>query len=95
MLKEDLELVTYSVSFETGSQLVEDFATPVGPTFRWAKRSIWKLSYARSPTRINRRVHDSGSHECLASSKPAISLLDGDTAQAVVTDTLSGTVKGV
>ncbi len=31
MLKEDLELVTYSVSFETGSQLVEDFATPGGP----------------------------------------------------------------
>ena len=30
-LKEDLELVTYSVSFETGSHMVEDFATPGGP----------------------------------------------------------------
>ena len=30
-LKEDLELVTYSVSFETGSHLVEDFAPPGGP----------------------------------------------------------------
>jgi hypothetical protein len=30
-LKEDLELVTYNVSSETGSHLVEDFATPGGP----------------------------------------------------------------
>jgi hypothetical protein len=30
-LKEDLELVKYSVSFETGSHLVEDFAPPGGP----------------------------------------------------------------
>ncbi len=30
-LKDDLELVTYSVSFETGSHLVEDFAPPGGP----------------------------------------------------------------
>jgi hypothetical protein len=30
-LKEDLELVTYSVSFGTGSHLVEDFAPPGGP----------------------------------------------------------------
>ncbi len=30
-LKEDLELVTYSVSFETGSHLVEDFTPPGGP----------------------------------------------------------------
>ena len=30
-LKEDLELVTYSVSFETGSHLLEDFAPPGGP----------------------------------------------------------------
>jgi hypothetical protein len=30
-LKEDLELVTYNVSSENGSQLVEDFAQPGGP----------------------------------------------------------------
>ena len=30
-LKEDLELVTYNVSSETGSQLVEDLASPGGP----------------------------------------------------------------
>jgi hypothetical protein len=30
-LKEDLEVVTYNVSFENGSQLVEDFAAPGGP----------------------------------------------------------------
>ena len=30
-LKEDLELVTYNVSSENGSQLVEDFAPPGGP----------------------------------------------------------------
>jgi len=30
-LKEDLELVTYNVSSEGGSQLVEDFAPPGGP----------------------------------------------------------------
>ena len=30
-LKEDLELVTYHVSSENGSHLVEDFATPGGP----------------------------------------------------------------
>ena len=30
-LKEDLELVTYNVSSENGSQLVEDFAAPGGP----------------------------------------------------------------
>ena len=30
-LKEDLELVTYNVSFEDGSHLVEDFAPPGGP----------------------------------------------------------------
>ena len=30
-LKEDLELVTYSVSSETGSHFVEDFAPPGGP----------------------------------------------------------------
>ena len=30
-LKEDLELVTYNVSSENGSHLVEDFATPGGP----------------------------------------------------------------
>ncbi len=30
-LKEDLELVTYSVSSETGSHMVEDFAPPGGP----------------------------------------------------------------
>jgi hypothetical protein len=30
-LKEDLEVVTYSVSFENGSHLVEDFAPPGGP----------------------------------------------------------------
>jgi hypothetical protein len=30
-LKEDLELVTYSVSSESGSHLVEDFAPPGGP----------------------------------------------------------------
>jgi hypothetical protein len=30
-LKEDLELVTYQVSFESGSQLVEDIAPPGGP----------------------------------------------------------------
>ncbi len=29
-LKEDLELVTYSVSSETGSHMVEDFAPPGG-----------------------------------------------------------------
>jgi hypothetical protein len=31
MLKDDLELVTYSVSSENGSHLVEDFAEPGGP----------------------------------------------------------------
>jgi len=30
-LKEDLEIVTYNVSSENGSQLVEDFASPGGP----------------------------------------------------------------
>jgi hypothetical protein len=30
-LKEDLELVTYHVSFESGSQLVEDIGPPGGP----------------------------------------------------------------
>jgi hypothetical protein len=30
-LKEDLEIVTYNVSSENGSHLVEDFATPGGP----------------------------------------------------------------
>ena len=30
-LKEDLEVVTYNVSFETGSHLVEEFASPGGP----------------------------------------------------------------
>ena len=30
-LKEDLELVTYNVSSETGSQQVEDLASPGGP----------------------------------------------------------------
>jgi hypothetical protein len=30
-LKEDLELVTYNVSSENGSQLVEDFTPPGGP----------------------------------------------------------------
>jgi hypothetical protein len=30
-LKEDLEVVTYNVSFENGSHLVEDIATPGGP----------------------------------------------------------------
>jgi hypothetical protein len=30
-LKKELELVTYSVSFETGAHLVEDFAPPGGP----------------------------------------------------------------
>jgi hypothetical protein len=30
-LKEDLELVTYNVSFESGSQMVEDIAPPGGP----------------------------------------------------------------
>jgi hypothetical protein len=30
-LNEDLELVTYNVSFENGAQLVEDFAPPGGP----------------------------------------------------------------
>jgi hypothetical protein len=30
-LKEDLELVTYNVSSETGAHLVEDFAPPGGP----------------------------------------------------------------
>jgi hypothetical protein len=30
-LKEDLELVTYNVSSENGSQLVEDFTQPGGP----------------------------------------------------------------
>ena len=30
-LKEDLEVVTYNVSSENGSQLVEDFAPPGGP----------------------------------------------------------------
>ena len=30
-LKEDLELVTYSVSSDNGSQLVEDLAAPGGP----------------------------------------------------------------
>ena len=30
-LKEDLEIVTYSVSSENGSHLVEDFASPGGP----------------------------------------------------------------
>jgi hypothetical protein len=30
-LKEDLELVTYHVSSENGSQLVEDFTAPGGP----------------------------------------------------------------
>ena len=30
-LKEDLELVTYNVSSENGSHVVEDFATPSGP----------------------------------------------------------------
>ncbi len=30
-LKEDLELVTYNVSSEHGSHLVEDFAPPGGP----------------------------------------------------------------
>jgi hypothetical protein len=30
-LKDDLELVTYNVSFESGSQLVEDFAPSGGP----------------------------------------------------------------
>src|SRR4051812_24136906 len=30
-LKEDLEIVTYNVSSENGSHLVEDFAPPAGP----------------------------------------------------------------
>ena len=30
-LKEDLEVVTYNVSSENGSHLVEDFAPPGGP----------------------------------------------------------------
>ncbi len=30
-LKEDLDVVTYNVSSENGSQLVEDFAPPGGP----------------------------------------------------------------
>jgi hypothetical protein len=30
-LKEDLELVTYHVSFDSGSELVEDMAPPGGP----------------------------------------------------------------
>jgi hypothetical protein len=30
-LKADLELVTYNVSSENGSQLVEDFTSPGGP----------------------------------------------------------------
>jgi len=32
-LKEDLELVTYSVSSENGSHVVEDLASPGGPYF--------------------------------------------------------------
>jgi hypothetical protein len=32
-LKEDLELVTYNVSSENGSQLVEDFVPAGGPYF--------------------------------------------------------------
>jgi hypothetical protein len=30
-LKEDLELVTYHVSYENGSHLVEEFVSPGGP----------------------------------------------------------------
>ena len=48
--------------------------------------SIWKLSFVRSATRLNSRVHDSESLEWSASSEPEISLLDDDTAHAVVTD---------
>ena len=51
----------------------------------WAKRSIWKLSFARSSTRINRRVHDSGSLEWSVSFEPDIGLFAGSTAKAVVT----------
>jgi hypothetical protein len=57
----------------------------VGPTSLWAKRSIWKLSFARSPTGTNRRVHDFGSLEWLVSFESDIGLFAGSTAKAVGT----------
>ena len=59
---------------------------PVGPTFLWAKKSIWKSSFEPLSTRINRRVHDSASLEWSVSFEAAIGLLVGSTAKAVVTD---------
>jgi hypothetical protein len=57
----------------------------VGPTSLWAKRSIWKLSFARSPTGTNRRVHDFGSLEWLVSFESDVSLFAGSTVKAVET----------
>jgi hypothetical protein len=37
-LKDDLEVVTYNVSSEQGSHLVEDFAAPGGPYFALGQR---------------------------------------------------------
>jgi len=59
---------------------------PVGPTFLWAKMSIWKSSFEPLSTRINRRVHDSASLEWSVSFEAALGLLVGSTAKAVVTD---------
>src|SRR5262245_33784608 len=46
----------------------------VGPTSRWARRSIWKSSCARSPTRITRCVGDSASLAWSGSSELDIGL---------------------
>src|SRR5438045_4674326 len=58
---------------------------PVDPTSLWARRSTWKLSFARSPTRVNRRVQGSESLEWSVSFEHDMSLFAGNTAQAVGT----------
>jgi len=57
----------------------------VGPTSLWARRSIWKFSFAHSPTGTSGRVHDSESLEWPVSFESEIGLFPGSTTAAVVT----------
>src|SRR4051794_19938983 len=60
---------------------------PEGPTSLWARRSIWKWSSTRSPTRINRHVPGSGLREWSANFERTPGLYPGSTAPAVMTGT--------
>jgi glycosyltransferase involved in cell wall biosynthesis len=56
-----------------------------GPTSLWVRRSIWKWSFARSPTRITRHVHDSASLEWSARFEHDRGLFAGSTDNSVET----------